>query len=398
MDKRPSPLTGIRVLDLTRLLPGPVCTLHLADLGAEVIKVEDTGIGDYARNMGVEEGQLSPLFIAINRNKKSFSVDLKTKSGKSVFIELLKTADVLIEGFRPGVMERLGLSYEQCKEHKSSIVYCSITGYGQDGPYKFKAGHDINYIGYAGVLSQIGTKGGMPAIPNLQVGDILGGALVPAMTVLAALLEAQKTNQGRQIDISMTDAVLAHNYQALVEVVKSGKAGKRGGEILSGREPCYGVYKTLDERFLAVGALEQKFWKQLCQAIGRSDLEPIHWENPDADFEYGKSELSKVFASKTQAHWVSVFENKDCCVSPVLNLDETMLNDQIKFREMVFFADHPISGKSLQFSTPFKMSEFGIEANLPAPRQGEHTVEIMKELGFSETEIRVLGPTLKFDQ
>ena len=192
MDKRPSPLTGIRVLDLTRLLPGPVCTLHLADLGAEVIKVEDTGIGDYARNMGVEEGQLSPLFIAINRNKKSFSVDLKTKSGKSVFIELLKTADVLIEGFRPGVMERLGLSYEQCKEHKSSIVYCSITGYGQEGPYKFKAGHDINYIGYAGVLSQIGTKGGMPAIPNLQVGDILGGALVPAMTVLAALLEAQK--------------------------------------------------------------------------------------------------------------------------------------------------------------------------------------------------------------
>ncbi len=393
---RDKPLKGIRVLDLTRLLPGPVCTLHLADFGADVIKVEDTGAGDYARGLGVPTGRLAPVFIAINRNKKSMSVDLKKKAGKQIFERLLKTADVVIEGFRPGVMDRLGFDYQSCSLINPRIVYCSISGYGQNGPYKYKAGHDINYIGYAGVLDQIGISGGPPALANIQIGDILGGALVPAMSILAVLLEAQRTGRGRHIDVSMTDAVISHNYQALGSLVAKGSAGERGADLLSGKVPCYGVYKTKDHKYVAVGALERKFWDNLCDVIDRPHLKNHHWENDSADFEMGKKELSKVFAAEAQAHWKKVFEQEDCCVTPIISLDEAVNDPQIENRGMIFATDHPVSGRSLQFSAPFKMSDYQVSEDIPAPKQGEHTEIILEELGFSAEEIEQFDDAVKF--
>ena len=387
---RAKPLSGIRVLDLTRLLPGPVCTLHLADLGADVIKIEDTGAGDYARTLGMPAGRLAPVFLAINRNKRSLTLDLKNPQGQSVLRRLVATAQVLIEGFRAGVMERLGFGYDACLAVNPALVYCSVSGYGQDGPYSAKAGHDINYIGYAGVLDQIGAAGGDPAIPNLQIADILGGAVVPAMAILAALFDAQRSGAGRHIDVGMSEAVFAHNYQALAAVARQGRAAPRGQDLLSGREPCYAVYRTADGGHMAVGALEKKFWERVCDVLGRPDLKACHWENPQRDADRGRAELQRIFAAHPREHWVRLFSAEDCCVTPVLAFEEAMHDPHLLSRAMLFAARHPTAGEALQFSAPFRMSDLEIEAERPAPAQGEHTETLLAELGYSAAEIAAL--------
>jgi alpha-methylacyl-CoA racemase len=387
---RQKPLSGIRVLDLTRLLPGPVCTLHLADLGADVIKVEDTGAGDYARTLGVGAGRLAPVFLAINRNKRSVCVDLKNPEGQAVFRRLLATAQVLVEGFRPGVMERLGFGYDECRAQNPALVYCSISGYGQDGPYRSRAGHDVNYIGYAGVLDQIGPAGGDPAIPNLQIADILGGAVVPAMSILAALIDAQRSGEGRRVDVAMTEAVFAHNYQALSATALQGRPVARGEDLLSGREPCYSVYRTADGRHMAVGALEKKFFARVCELLERPDLMECHWEDRRRDAAWGKSEMAKLFSTRTQREWIALFDAEDCCVTPVLAFDEAISDAHMLSRAMLFASRHPLAGEAMQFSTPFKMSDLEVNADLPAPSQGEHTDALLSELGYSAPEIAAL--------
>jgi crotonobetainyl-CoA:carnitine CoA-transferase CaiB-like acyl-CoA transferase len=223
---RPAP-AGIRVLDLTRLLPGPVATLHLADLGAEVIKIEDPQIGDYARTLGTGSGEDSAYFRMINRNKQGMVLDLKKPEAVEVFLRLAATADVIVESFRPGVVDKLGIGYQAVRALNPKITYCSISGYGQDGPYKDLAGHDINYLGYAGVLEQIGLEGSQPAIPNFQIADLLGGALTGVMGILAAVVEAQRTGQGRYVDVAMTDSVLAHTYFAMLRLNDAGHSAPR---------------------------------------------------------------------------------------------------------------------------------------------------------------------------
>ena len=219
---RPGPLAGIRILDLTRLLPGPVATLHLADLGADVIKIEDPQVGDYARTLGTGQGADSAYFRMINRNKRGLLLDLKKPAGVEVFMRLAATADVIVESFRPGVVDKLGVGYAAVAAVNPKIAYCSISGYGQDGPYKDLAGHDINYLGYAGVLDQIGREGGDPALPNFQIADLLGGALTAAMGILAAVLDAQRSGRGRYIDVAMTDSVLAHTYFSMLRLNDAG--------------------------------------------------------------------------------------------------------------------------------------------------------------------------------
>ena len=389
---RPKPLSGIRVLDLTRLLPGPVCTLHLADLGADVVKIEDTGAGDYARTLGAEPGKTAPVFAAINRNKRALRLDLKKSEGVEVFLRLVRDADAVVEGFRPGVVDRLGVGYAACCEVNPRIVYCAISGYGQSGPYRDRAGHDVNYCSYAGFTDQVGSEQGDPVLPNIQIADILGGAVVPAMGILAALLDAQRSGMGRYVDIAMTEGVLVHNLQALAAVASTGKAPPRGADFLSGREPCYGVYRTADGRHMAVGALERKFWERVCDVLQRPDLKACHWEirsEPGArDARWGKAQTSAIFASRPQSYWVEKFAGEDCCVSPVLTLEESFQDAQIMAREMV-----TRDGGTLQFAPPWKMSEYDFAVERPAPGAGQHTDEILREAGYTGAEIENLRTT-----
>lgn len=361
MTERSKPLAGLTVLDLTRLLPGPLATMHLADLGAEVIKIEDPGVGDYARSMGAMHGDTSYFFQLVNRNKKSLVLDLKDAADKAVLLGLVDTADILVEGFRPGVMAKLGLDYATLSARNPRLVYASISGYGQTGPYAQRAGHDINYLGYAGVLDQIGSAGGAPALSNLQVADLLGGTLTSLVGVLAAVIDARASGRGRRVDVAMTDAALAHAIFPMAEVLAEGETRPRGEDLLTGAVPCYGVYETQDGRHMAVGALEEKFWRLTCDTLGRADLKPYHLAR-GAEGAYARGQLEAIFRTQTLAHWTAVFDAVDCCVTPVLRLHESLQHPHIQARGMVVEV-----GGVRQFAPPFGLSDYTLGEATPAP-------------------------------
>ena len=389
-----APLDGVRVLDLSRLLPGPVCTLHLADLGADVVKVEDTGAGDYARSLGLAptgDGRVasnapSAFFCMVNRNKRSLALDLKAAAGRDAFLRLAQRADVIVESFRPGVVDKLGVGYAAVAALNPRIVYCSITGYGQTGPYRDRAGHDINYLGYAGVLDQTGTSDGPPALSNLQVADLLGGAMNASTAVLATLFGASRTGKGAHVDVAMTEGALAHNIFALHAIETLGHVQARGADLLTGGVPCYGVYATLDGRYLAVGALEGKFWRALCEALDRPDLVTGQLATGRAGT-HVRQQLAAVFAQQTQAHWTERLAGIECCVTPVLSLDEALADAQVRARDMVVRG----ADGSRQYAPPFRLSSHAFAIARPAPAQGEHSAEILREAGFSAEEISSLA-------
>ncbi len=382
---RPGPLSGVRVLDLTRLLPGPVCTLHLADFGADVVKIEDTGEGDYARNLGVKPGETSVYFRAINRNKRSLTLDLKAAAGRAAFLRLTRTAQVVVESFRPGVVDRLGVGYAAVRAINPAVVYCSISGYGQTGPNRDLAGHDLNYLALAGVLDQIGNAGGPPALSNLQIADLLGGALTAAMGILAALVEARTTGQGRYLDVAMADASFAHQYFALHALAAWGHLPARGTDLLTGGVPCYQVYATQDGRYLAVGALEPKFWRALCEALECPELVQQQFASGEGGAAT-QAQLSALFATRTQAEWVRQLRGVDCCVTPVLTLEEAMREPQFTSRDMIL-GNTP---QERQFGPALRFSDFTPAAPRRAPQQGEQSEEILREAGFSPDEILAL--------
>jgi Predicted acyl-CoA transferases/carnitine dehydratase len=394
-----APLDGVRVLDLSRLLPGPVCTLHLADLGADVVKVEDTGAGDYARSLGLAptDGRAasdapSAFFRMVNRNKRSLALDLKASAGREAFLRLAQRADVIVESFRPGVVDKLGVGYAAVAARNPRIVYCSITGYGQTGPYRDRAGHDINYLGYAGVLDQTGTSGGPPALSNLQVADLLGGSMNASTAILAALFGASRTGQGSHVDVAMTEGSLAHNIFALHAIETLGRVQARGADLLTGGVPCYGVYATQDGRYLAVGALEGKFWRVLCEALDRPDLIAGQLSTGHAGA-LVRQQLAAVFAQLTQAQWIERLADIECCVSPVLSLDESLADAQVRARDMIVIGADGIR----QYAPPFRLSGHTFAVARPAPAQGEHSAEVLREAGFSAEEIGLLadGGTLR---
>ena len=346
------PLAGITILDLTRLLPGPMATLHLADMGATIIKIEDKGVGDYARTMSHVKHEVSQLFIAVNRGKQSMRLDLKNADDKASFLALVETADVVVESFRPGVMDRLGLGWEALKARNPKLVMCAITGYGQTGPLAQAAGHDINYIAYAGMLAQTADDEGRPVLPNLQVGDLLGGAQTAVQGILAALLAVKMGGQGRFVDVAMTDAVFAHNLMPLLALNHAGRSAPPARDFLTGGVPCYGVYRCSDGRYMAVGALELKFWDTCCEILQRPDLKTRHWSLGQAiggdDAMAVRAELDAIFATHSQSDWTALFEPADCCVTPVLTTDEAVAHRQFIERGMVLRSIHDTEGDYLR--------------------------------------------------
>ncbi|MDR5819949.1 CaiB/BaiF CoA-transferase family protein [Caballeronia sp. LZ043] len=329
-------LTGLRVLDLTRLLPGPVATLRLAELGADVLKIEPPGEGDYARTMlqspaDRARGVPSAFYRIVNRGKRQLTLDLKTPEGRARLIELARDADILVESFRPAVMARLGVGDEVLREANPKLVYCAITGFGAEGPFAHKAGHDLNYIAYAGVLDQLAARDGTPIAPNVQLADLLGGALTAVTEMLAAAWQVARGGAGRRIDISMTHAMHAHNVMAHIALANEDPAVTRAGAgLLNGGVPCYDVYRTRDERFIAVGALELKFWRTLCEALGRPDWAGRHWSLGQAiggvDAAQLSAELAACFRERTRDEWMALLEPLDCCVAPVLTPAEAAMH------------------------------------------------------------------------
>ena len=351
-NKAGQPLAGITILDLTRLLPGPMATQHLADMGATVIKIEDKGAGDYARTMSHVKHELSQLFIAVNRGKQFLKLDLKDDADKAHFLGMVETADVVIESFRPGVMDRLGLGWPVLKARNPKLVMCAITGYGQTGPLALQAGHDINYLALSGMLAQTTDDEGRPVLPNLQVADLLGGAQTAVQGILAALLGVKMGGAGRFVDVAMTDAVVAHNLMPLLALNHAGHTAPPARDFLTGGVPCYAIYRCSDGKYMAVGALELKFWQTLCDVIARPDLKEQHWSlgqpiGSDEAMQL-RRELDAVFATKSRDAWTALFAPADCCVTPVLSLDEAIHTAHFIERQLLTTLEHSSEGRCLQ--------------------------------------------------
>lgn len=328
-----APLAGLRVIDLTRFLPGPFATLHLRRLGADVLKIEDPGPGDPGRELlrtpaQRAAGAPSRFFSWLNEGKRSLRLDLAQPDGRAQLLALVREADLLIEGFRPGVMERLGIGWSVLQAENPRLVMGSISGYGQQGPWARLAGHDLNYIAQSGVLAQIRTREGRPVIPNFQIGDLAGGTLAALSELLAALLAAQRSGRGRHVDVSMTHQLHEHNLVARLAVLDAGADPAPGLDLLNGGAPCYQVYATRDGRWMAVAALELKFWRIACGLLGHPEWGERHWslgqEPGGADALALQDEVAAVFATRTLAEWTALFEPADCCVTPVLSMEEAM--------------------------------------------------------------------------
>lgn len=361
------PLKSIRVLDLTRLLPGPYCTMLLADFGADVTKVEQPGLGDYARFIGAKEGESSAFFNSLNRNKQSVTLDLKTEAGKTRILEMIEEADVLIESFRPGVMEKLGLDYETLKLKHPELIYCAITGYGQTGPYKDLPGHDLNYLSYAGLLDLMGKSDGDPVVPGTTIADIAGGALPATIGILMSLIHRKETGEGQFVDIGMMDGVIPLLQTLLPDFLASGNSPKRGSQPLDGGHANYNVYETKDERFLAVGAVEEKFWVNFCETICRPDLitllnAPLHQQHQI------KADIQNVIITKTLAEWVREFTDIEACVSPVNTLEEMVEDPQVIARNMIETIFDESLGEVKQIGIPIKLSKTPGKIRSLAPR------------------------------
>ncbi len=397
-------LEGVRILDLTRLLPGGFCSLLLADMGAEVVKVEDTGMGDYVRwappYYGDEAqqalGTRSALYLALNRGKRSIRLDLKQDAGRDALLRLVDGFDVVLEGFRPGVLDRLGCGYEAMREANPRVVYCAITGYGLTGPNTDRAGHDLNYLGLIGLLGLTGEPGGRPIQSAGQIADLGGGGLMAAIGVLAALRERERSGEGQLVDVSMADGALSWLAMTAAAYLCEGRVPQRGAEQLTGGFVCYYPYEAVDG-WVTCGALEPKFWQRFCEHTGHPDLVEKQFERPGSD---AWRQVAEVFRSKTRDEWRAFNDEHDAMIEPVLGLDEALDSQLVREREMVVKVDQPELGPVELLGAPIKLSRTPADPTRPAPALGADTDAVLAEAGFSEDEIAAmrdsgaaLGPT-----
>jgi crotonobetainyl-CoA:carnitine CoA-transferase CaiB-like acyl-CoA transferase len=372
---KPGALDGITVIDLSRLLPGPYCSMILADHGARVIAIESRQF--FADGL---------FFNTINRNKEHMTLNLKTKEGKKIFFRLVEKADVVLEGFRPGVIDRLGVDYKRVRKVNSKIIYCSITGYGQNGPFRDRVGHDVNYLSFAGVLNLMGEPDRPPSIPGIQIADIAAGGMNAAIGILLALFAREKTGKGQYIDISMTDGMVAFLPIALYFQQLTGDDPRRADAMLSHRYACYNTYETADGRFLSIGAVENRFWKRLCDHLGVAEYATLQYD--DSRREEILNFVRSTFKSKTLDEWDAELAHLEICWGKVQTFSEVLDDPLFREREMILELHGKTGEKQSAIGVPVKLSETPGSVRSEAVDFGKSTASILKELGYSEKDIR----------
>jgi alpha-methylacyl-CoA racemase len=382
LDRKPlqGPLQGIRILDLTRLLPGPLGTMLMADMGAEVIKIEDPQAPDYVRVFPPFVGGESVNYLAYNRSKRSMFLDYKSEEGRKIFFELVKTADVVVEQFRPNFLDKLGIGYEAAKAINPKIIYVSVTGYGQTGPYAHLAGHDLNYISYAGVLGLTGNSQTAPVVPGVQLADIAGGSYMSVIATLSALHARTQTGIGQHVDVSMTDAVMPLLSVSYATYSATNQEQERGTFPLSGGMPNYGVYETQDKKYIALGTLEPKFWGKFCDLVSKPDWKMFMVPQTPEQLLSFKNLIAGLFLEKTQIDWVEFGFKNDLLISPVHGLEDLENDPHLIERQMIIETEHPKAGKLKSIGVPLKFSVTQAKPSWAAPILGEDTEAILREL------------------
>lgn len=384
----PLPLEGITVLDLSRQLPGPVATQILADFGADVIKVEDTGRGDDFRHVAPLKNGISARHMMINRNKRGLAINLKSEQGRALFLQLAAKADVVFEQFRPGVVQRLGIDYDAVRAVNPKIVYLSLSGFGQEGPYRDVVAHDPNYLAVGGILSLLGRRGEAPAMSGPQISD-LAAAHMAAIGILAALRRAEREGQGEYIDVALADSAFSMAVTALSSYVGSGTAPSRGEERHNGRYPWSDIYRCADGGYVTVSAIESHFHRNLCHAFGHPEWETLQYAD-DAIQEEIRLEMQRIFLTKSRDDWFEALKDKELCISPVLSVAEAAQSEQVRARGSLQMHVHPVAGEVPLLMTPIKMKIAPARIRRPAPALGEHTAEILADIGVSSTKLAEL--------
>ncbi len=379
-------LEGIRILDMARLGPGPHCSQILADLGADVIRVEEPGQGE-----GRRAGRIIRFRgdAAIRRNSRSIALNLKTEEGRRVFYKLAATADVVMEGFRPGVVKRLGVDYDTVKAMKPEIIYASLSGYGQDGPYSNYVGHDINYQGLAGMLAMTGRSDGPPVIPGNTIADNAGGGMNAAIGILAALVVRERAGIGQYIDMAMVDGLVTMMFLTIDDYLTTGTVPHRGETITTGRYPWYNVYETKEGNFISVGAIEPWFYENLCRLLRREDLIPHQYADGEKQEEIF-AVFREIFRTKTRDEWVAELMPAETCVGPVYAIDEVVQDPHLRHRQMIVEVEDPGRVRRPQVGVMVKLSDTPGRIRRPGPELGQDTQEVLGELGYDRQAIETL--------
>jgi alpha-methylacyl-CoA racemase len=387
MGKRKGPLRGIRILDLTQLYPGPLATMMLADMGAEVVRLEHPSRPDNVHHLPPFIGKESAAYLTLNRSKRSLALDTAREEGRTVFFDLVRTADVVVEQFRPGVLDKIGIGYDQAVPFNPRIIYVSITGFGQDGPYRQKAGHDINYISLAGLLSQV-KKGEEMVLPGFQTADVVGGGYMSVIACMAALWHREKTGKGQRVDVSMTDSVMP-----MITLQLAQYWGSQGdNEIMNpfeGSFPFYGVYECADGKPVSLGALEQKFWAGFCQMADKPEWLSLQFSMGEERRKV-REEVAGLFRTKPRDEWLKLAEVHDICLSSIHELGDLETDPQLQAREMIIETEHEEGLKLKGIGIPIKFSDSKPDKPEPAPNVGQDSIEILKELGYSQERIEEL--------